>query len=70
MSQIVPWEHRTKTIQQLIQELQSFADQNLLVVVTDDAGATFHTVKLVSKGFVPCENDPNADKIVYCALHI
>lgn len=58
MNQIVPWEHRTKTIQQLIQELQSFADQNLLVVVTDDAGATFHTVKLVGKGFVPCENDP------------
>ncbi|OBX83668.1 hypothetical protein [Faucicola atlantae] len=75
MNQIVPWEHRTKTIQQLIQELQSFADQNLLVVVTDDAGVTFHTVnfhtvKLVSKGFVPCENNPNADKIVYCALHI
>lgn len=63
MNQIVPWEHRTKTIQQLIQELQSFADQNLLVVVTDDADATFHTVnfhtvKLVGKGFVPCENDP------------
>ena len=46
----------------VIKELKTFEDQELLVVVTDDEGKTFKTVKLVSKGF-------DGSK-VYCALHI
>lgn len=62
MSQIPAWKDRQKSIAQLIQELQSFEDQELLVVVSDDEGQTFKTVKLVSKGF-------DGDR-VYCALHV
>lgn len=69
-SSVTAWQNRTKTMQQLVQERQSFADQNLTVVVTDDAGATFKTVKLVSKGFVSDAQDPNAAETVYGALHI
>lgn len=56
------WEDRQKSISQVIRELKTFEDQELLVVVTDDEGKTFKTVKLVSKGF-------DGSK-VYCALHI
>ena len=62
MSEIVEWKDRKKSISLLIEELQSFEDQELVVVVTDDEGKSFKTVKLVSKGF-------DGDK-VYCALHI
>lgn len=62
MSEIVAWEDREKSIAQVIEELKSFEDQNLVVMVTDDEGQSFRTVKLVSKGF-------DGDK-VYCALHI
>lgn len=62
MSEIVEWEDRQKSIAQIIEELKTFEDQELVVVVTDDEGETFKTVKLVSKGF-------DGDK-VYCALHI
>lgn len=55
---------RQKTIAQLIQELQSFEDQSLIVRVTSDYGETFKPVELVSKGFE--DNDTK----VYCALHI
>lgn len=55
---------RQKTIAQLIQELQSFEDQSLIVMVTSDYGQTFKPVELVSKGFE--DNDTK----VYCALHI
>lgn len=55
---------RQKTIAQLIQELQSFEDQSLIVMVTSDYGETFRPVELVSKGFE--DNDTK----VYCALHI
>ncbi|MDY3305860.1 hypothetical protein [Psychrobacter sanguinis] len=55
---------RQKTIAQLIQELQSFEDQSLIVMVTSDYGETFKPVELVSKGFE--DNDTK----VYCALHI
>ncbi|MDO4796046.1 MAG: hypothetical protein Q4A28_08940 [Brachymonas sp.] len=56
------WEERQKSITQVIRELKSFEDQELIVAVTDDEGQTFKTVKLISKGF-------DGDK-VYCALHI
>lgn len=55
---------RQKTIAQLIQELQSFEDQSLIVMVTSDYGETFKPVELGSKGFE--DNDTK----VYCALHI
>lgn len=70
MSDIIQWEDRTKTIKELIKELQSFEDQDLIVMVTNDEGKTFNSVKLVSKGFVPSKDDPNKDEKVYCALHI
>lgn len=65
MSDIIKWENRTKTIRDLIKELQSFEDQNLIVMVTNDEGETFNSVKLVSKGLVPSK-----DGQIYCALHI
>lgn len=55
---------RQKTIAQLIEELQSFEDQSLIVMVTSDYGETFKPVELISKGFE--DNDTK----VYCALHI
>ena len=39
---IVQWEDRTKTIKELIKELQSFEDQNLIVMITNDEGETFN----------------------------
>lgn len=54
----------SKTIAQLIQELQSFENQSLIVMVTSDYAETFKPVELVSKGFE--DNDTK----VYCALHI
>ena len=50
MSDVIEWEARTKTIKQLIKELQSFENQELVVMVTNDEGKTFNSVKLVSKG--------------------
>lgn len=70
MSDIVQWEDRTKTIKELIKELQSFEDQNLIVMITNDEGKTFNSVKLVSKGFVASKDDSEKDEKVYCALHI
>ncbi len=66
MNQIIEWKDRKKTIRELIEELKSFEDQDLIVMVTSDEGNTFNSVKLVSKGF---ENKDN-DESVYCALHI
>lgn len=68
MSDVVKWEARTKTIKQLIKELQSFENQDLVVMVTNDEGKTFSSVKLVSKGFE--DNKPHKSEKVYCALHI
>ncbi|WP_296404963.1 hypothetical protein [Psychrobacter sp.] len=70
MSDNIQWKDRTKTIKQLIQELHSFEDQDLIVTLTNDEGKTFNTVKLVSKGFVPRKDDPNKNDKIYCALHI
>ena len=63
---IIAWENRTKTIQ----ELQSFENQDLVVMVTDDEGKSFNTVKLVSKGFASVKDGLNDTEKVYCALHI
>lgn len=68
MSDIVESEDRKKTIKQLIKELQSFEDQDLIVMATNDEGKSFSSVKLVSKGFEA--NEPDKDDKVYCALHI
>ena len=70
MTDIVQWEDRTKTIKELIKELQSFEDQNLIVMITNDEGETFNSVKLVRKGFVADKDDPDKYEKVYCALHI
>lgn len=67
MNKIIEWEDRTKTISQLIEELKSFEDQELIVMVTSDEGHTFNSVKLVSKGF---KTKDDGDEAVYCALHI
>ncbi|MPX19700.1 hypothetical protein [Moraxella catarrhalis] len=67
MSQeIIEWEDRKKTIQTLIEELKSFENQDLIVMVTSDEGETFNSVKLVSKGF----KEQDDGEVVYCALHI
>ena len=63
------WEDRTKTIKELTKELQSFGDQNLIVMITNDEGEKFNSVKLVSKGFVDNKDDPDKYKKVYFALH-
>ena len=68
MSDVIEWEARTKTIKQLIKELQSFENQELVVMVTNDEGKTFNSVKLVSKGFD--DNNSCRNEKVYCALHI
>lgn len=62
MADITEWENRQKKISQLIEELKTFEDQDLIVVVTDDGGKTFQTVKLVGKDF--------DGKTAYCVLHI
>ena len=49
-------------------ELQSFENQDLVVMVTNDEGKTFNSVKLVSKGFE--DNKAYKSEKVYCALHI
>ena len=70
MVDIVRWEDRTKTIKELIKELQSFEDENLIVMITNDEGETFNSVKLVSKGFLANKDASEKDEKVYCALHI
>ena len=67
---IVAWENRTKTIEELIQELEGCENQDLVVMVTDDEGKSFNTVKLVSKGFASVKDGLNDAEKVYCALHI
>lgn len=62
----IEWEDRKKTIRELIEELKSFENQDLIVAVTSDEGETFNSVKLVSKGF----KEQDDGEAVYCALHI
>lgn len=68
--EIGTYKENLNRIRDLIKELQSFEDQNLIVMVTNDEGETFNSVKLVSKGFVLSKDDPNKDEQIYYALHI
>jgi hypothetical protein len=43
------WMTRGKTIAQLIAELQSFEDQDLVVELSVDDGATRHPISLVER---------------------
>ena len=67
---IIALETRTIAIPELIQELQSLENKDLVVMVTDDEGKSFNTVKLVSKGFAAVKDGLNDTEKVYCALHI
>lgn len=59
-SQVLQWEDRKKSITQVIQELKSFENQELIVMVSDDGGETFKSVKLLGKDFI--------DGKPYCVL--
>lgn len=54
------WGATSKSISQVIEELQTFEDQKLTVMVSSDGGKTFKPVKLLGKGF--------ANNEVYCTL--
>jgi hypothetical protein len=56
------WGAESKTVAQVIQELKSFENQDLVVMVSADGGETFKPVKLLGKGF--------EDNGVYCTLFI
>ncbi len=56
------WGAASKSISQVIEELQTFENQELTVMVSSDGGETFKPVKLVGKGF--------ADNETYCTLFI
>ena len=49
---VIQWEDRQKSITQLIKELKTFEDQELVVMVSDDGGETFKSVKLLGKDFI------------------
>lgn len=57
---VIQWEDRQKSITQLIKELKTFEDQELVVMVSDDGGETFKPVKLLGKDFI--------DGKPYCVL--
>ncbi len=56
------WGANSKSISQVIKELQTFEDQELTVMVSSDGGETFKPVKLIGKGF--------ANNETYCTLFI
>jgi hypothetical protein len=56
------WGAASKNISQLVEELQTFEDQTLTVMVSSDGGQTFKPVKLIGKGF--------ANNETYCTLFI
>ena len=56
------WGAKNKSISQLINELKTFENQELIVMVSSDGGETFKPVKLIGKGF---ENNDT-----YCTLFI
>ncbi|MCU4316841.1 hypothetical protein [Acinetobacter bereziniae] len=49
MSKDSKWVTRGKSIKQLIKELESFEDQNLLVEISFDVGDTSKPISLVGK---------------------
>lgn len=52
----------SKTINQLIEELKTFENQELIVMISDDGGETLKPVKLVGKEFI--------DDKPFCTLFI
>jgi hypothetical protein len=56
------WGATSKNISQVIEELQTFEDRELTVMVSSDGGKTFKPVKLIGKGF--------ANNETYCTLFI
>lgn len=58
--EVSQWEDREKSITQVIKELKTFGDQKLIVMVSDDGGETFKSVKLLGKDFI--------DGKPYCVL--
>lgn len=58
--EVSQWEDLEKSITQVIKELKTFEDQELIVMVSDDGGETFKSVKLLGKDFI--------DGKPYCVL--
>jgi GT2 family glycosyltransferase len=58
------WVNRGKTIRQLIRELQSFKDQDLVVEISVDDGKTRKAISLVKKSQGNCllVNSENASE--------
>ncbi|TGP47064.1 hypothetical protein EN873_36405 [bacterium M00.F.Ca.ET.230.01.1.1] len=50
--EVSQWEDLEKSITQVIKELKTFKDQELIVMVSDDGGETFKSVKLLGKDFI------------------
>lgn len=60
--EVSQWEDLEKSITQVIKELKTFKDQELIVMVSDDGGETFKSVKLLGKDFI--------DGKPYCVLFV
>ena len=57
------WGAKEKSIAQIIEELNAFEDQELMVMVSSDGGKTLKPVKLLGKEF-------DKDNKAYCTLFI
>ena len=57
------WGEKDKSIAQVIKELNTFEDQELMVMVSSDGGKTLRPVKLLGKEF-------DKDNKAYCTLFI
>lgn len=57
------WSAKEKSIAQIIEELNTFEDQELMVMVSSDGGKTLKPVKLLGKEF-------DKDNKAYCTLFI
>ncbi len=57
------WGAKEKSIAQIIEELNTFEDQELMVMVSSDGGETLRSVKLLGKAF-------DKDNKAYCTLFI
>ncbi|MFZ2554626.1 hypothetical protein [Psychrobacter sp. BF1] len=57
------WGEKDKSIAQVIDELKTFEDQELIVMVSSDGGETLRPVKLLGKEF-------DKDNKAYCTLFI
>ena len=57
------WGAKEKSIAQIIEELNTFEDQELMVMVSSDGGKTLRPVNLLGKEF-------DKDNKAYCTLFI